>query len=56
MFKKLKFDEEEDPTIIFLSKFIVDLLAEMNKKLNFVAKKIKNEVMDPLDQFCESQK
>lgn len=42
LFKKLKFDEEEDPTIIFLSKFTIDLIGEMSKKLNLVNKKIKN--------------
>jgi len=42
MFKKLKFDEDEDPSIIFLSKFTVDLLGEMSKKLTLINKKIKN--------------
>lgn len=55
MFRKLKVDEEEDPSIIFLSKFTIDLLAELTKKLQLVVKKITNEVIEPMDQFCESQ-
>ena len=42
MFKRLKVDEEEDPNIIFLSKFTIDLLGEFSKKLNLVVKKIGN--------------
>ena len=55
MFKRLKVDEEEDPNIIFLSKFTIDLLGEFSKKLNLVVKKIGNEVIDPMEQFSESQ-
>ena len=56
LFKKLKYDEDEDPTIIFLSKFVVDLLTEMSKKFSLVSKKVKNQVIDPLEQFYQSQR
>lgn len=42
LFKKLRYDEEEDPSVIFLSKFVVDMLGEMAKKFGVVTKKIKN--------------
>lgn len=42
LFKKLRYDEDEDPSIIFLSKFVVDMLGEITKKFNLVTKKVKN--------------
>lgn len=40
MFKKSKNDEDEDPNIVFLNKFVIDLLVELTKKVNQVNKKI----------------
>ena len=56
MFQKLKIDEDEDQTIVFLSKFIIDLLTELSKKLVAITKKIENEIVNPYDQFIVSQK
>lgn len=39
-FRKLKVDEHEDENIIFLSKFIVDILNELSKKIQIINKKI----------------
>lgn len=55
MFQKLKVDEDEDQSIIFLSKFIIDLLTELSKKLVVITKKIENEVLNPFEQFQLSQ-
>jgi hypothetical protein len=42
LFQKLKVDEDEDQGIVFLSKFIIDLLNELAKKLMLITKKINN--------------
>ena len=42
MFRQLKLDDKEDPSIVFLSKFTIDLLGELSKKLNWVVKKLGN--------------
>lgn len=55
MMRKLKVDEEEDQTVSFLSRFMIDLLGELSKKLNLIIKKIGNEVIEPMEQFKESQ-
>lgn len=39
-FRKLKIDENEDENIIFMSKYIIDILNELSKKITIINKKI----------------
>jgi hypothetical protein len=55
-FRKLKIDENEDESIIFMSKYIIDILNELSKKINIINKKIELDVIDPLNQFSNNQK
>lgn len=55
-FRKLKIDETEDENIIFLSKYIIDILNELSKKIHSINKKIELDVVDPLNQFAQNQK
>ena len=55
-FRKLKIDENEDESIIFMSKYIIDILNELSKKITIINKKIELDVIDPLNQFSHNQK
>jgi hypothetical protein len=54
-FKKLKIDETEDESIIFLSKYIIDILNELSKKMGSINKKIEMDVVEPLNLFIDNQ-
>lgn len=55
-FKRLKVDESEDESIIFLSKYIIDILNELSKKLAIINRKVEEDVIDPLTVFIETQR
>jgi hypothetical protein len=54
-FKRLKVDESEDESIIFLSKFIIDILNELAKKVAAINKKMEADVVEPLGIYVDSQ-
>lgn len=41
----MKIDETEDESIIFLSKYIIDILNELSKKITAINKKIEIDVV-----------
>jgi hypothetical protein len=54
-FKRLKVDESEDESIIFLSKYIIDILNELSKKLAIINRKLEEDVVEPLAVYIDSQ-
>lgn len=39
-----------------MSKYIIDILNELSKKITIINKKIELDVIDPLNQFSHNQK
>ncbi len=39
-----------------MSKYIIDILNELSKKIHSINKKIELDVVDPLNQFAQNQK
>lgn len=54
-FKQLRVDETEDEAIIFLGKYVMDILNELAKKLASIQGKMQEEVMEPLGLFGQTQ-
>lgn len=38
-----------------MSKYLMDILDELTKKVDSIAKTIQNEVVDPMSEFFENQ-
>ena len=54
-YRKLKMDSSEEENVTLVSKYSIDILNELAKKVSTIGKKLQLDVVDPLAQFSQKQ-